>query len=251
MHDTLAYFANDPLFRKFHHHQLTFRMMYAWSESFCLPLSHDEVVHGKGSLLAKMPGDDWQKRANLRLLLGFQWCQPGKKLLFMGCEFGQWREWAHEEELDWALAAEPAHAGLQRWVADLNRAYRSLPALHQLDCDPEGFYWLVANDADLSVAAFLRRPREGGAPAVCAFNFTPMPRHGYRLGVPSGGHWREVVNGDAPEYGGSGQGNYGGVEAVPEALHGQSHSVVVTLPPLAALILTLDTGRPATGEPAA
>jgi 1,4-alpha-glucan branching enzyme len=237
MHDTLGYVQQDPVYRKFHYDALTFRGLYASTENFVLPLSHDEVVHGKGSLLGKMPGDDWQRRANLRLLLGYQWLLAGKKLLFMGGEIGQWREWNHETSLDWHLLADPAHAGLQRWVRDLNTAYRAEPALHELDCDAGGFEWIDCHDADQSTLAFLRRGSRAGEACVVACNWTPVPRHNHRLGVPWGGEWRELLNGDAPLYGGSGQGNLGGVSATPVASHGRAQSIVVTLPPLAIVVL--------------
>ncbi len=235
MHDTLSYMTADPIYRKFEHRKLTFRMLYAYSENFLLPLSHDEVVHLKGSLAGKMPGDDWQKLANLRLLLAYQIAQPGKKLLFMGGEFGQWREWSHERELDWELLGHPAHRGVQRWVEDLNRMYRAETALHELDCSPAGFEWIDANDADNSVATFLRRGRDPDDVVLAAFNFTPVPRHGYRVGVPIGGAWSEIANGDAVVYGGSGLGNLGRVEARPSPSHGRPHSLLLTLPPLAAV----------------
>ncbi|HEX2164538.1 MAG TPA: 1,4-alpha-glucan branching protein GlgB [Thermoanaerobaculia bacterium] len=237
MHDTLLYMQKDPVHRKYHQGQLTFRGVYAFSESFTLPLSHDEVVHGKGSLLAKMPGDDWQKLANLRLLYAYQWLTPAKKLLFMGGELAQWREWSHESSLDWHLLENPAHRGISRLVSDLNRLYRAEPALHQLDCDPAGFEWIDAADAEHSVLVFLRRGRDDRHEViVAAFNFTPMPRHSYRVGVPGGGWWAEVLNTDAPEYGGSAQGNLGGVEASPAPLHGRSHSLAITIPPLGAVV---------------
>ncbi|HKC51502.1 MAG TPA: 1,4-alpha-glucan branching protein GlgB [Myxococcota bacterium] len=239
MHDSLQYFALDPVHRKFHHGNLTFRMLYAWSENFLLPLSHDEVVHLKKSLLAKMPGDPWGKLANLRLLLGYQYTQPGKKLVFMGGELGQWEEWNHDGELDWRLLDSPAHRGVQRWLRDLNTAYRAEPALHARDCEPSGFEWVDCNDAAQSTLAFVRR---GGAPeqvvlAVC--NFTPLPRSRFRVGVPAGGFWREILNGDATLYGGSGVGNLGGVRAQPIPHHGRSHSIQITLPPLALVVFKL------------
>ena len=235
MHDTLDYISHDPVHRRYHHNELTFRSIYAFSENFVLPLSHDEVVHGKGSLIGKLPGDDWRKFANLRLLLGYMWAQPGKKLLFMGGEFGQWREWSHDRELDWGLLSEgPYHSGVSRWVQDLNAFYRSTRAMHELDFSPDGFRWIDANDSEQSVLTFMRLSSDGEV-VVCAFNFTPMPRHGYRIGVPRGGRWSEVLNGDAPVYGGSGQGNYGEVEAEDFAWHGQPCSLSVTLPPLAAV----------------
>jgi 1,4-alpha-glucan branching enzyme len=232
MHDTLGYMAHDPVHRKHHHGELTFRQLYAFTENFVLPLSHDEVVHGKGSLLGKMPGDEWQKRANLRLLLGYEYLQPGKKLLFMGGELGQGREWNHDTSLDWHLLDDPAHQGIQRWVRDLNTLYRAEPALHERDCDPAGFQWIDPHDAEHSTVAWLRR---GSAPDVIlvACNFTPVPRHNHRLGVPWAGTWQEILNGDAPLYGGSGQGNLGWAEATPVRSHGQPYSIVVTLPPLA------------------
>jgi 1,4-alpha-glucan branching enzyme len=236
MHDTLQYMTKEPVHRKFHHNSLTFRGLYAFTENFMLPLSHDEVVHGKGSLLGKMPGDDWQKFANLRLLLGYMYAQPGKKLLFMGGEFGQWHEWSHDRSLDWDLLQWPPHSGLKRWVEDLNRFYREEPALHELDFTPAGFQWIDANDADQSVASFLRFSQAGAAVA-CAFNFTPVPRLNYRLGVPVGGFWREVMNSDAELYGGSGQGNLGGVEAAPFGWHGRPYMINVTVPPLGAVYL--------------
>jgi 1,4-alpha-glucan branching enzyme len=236
MHDTLYYMERDPVHRRFHHNALTFRGLYAFHENFVLPLSHDEVVHGKGSLFDKMAGDDWQKRANLRLLLCNQWSLSGKKLLFMGGEFGQRREWSHEASLDWDLAAQPGHAGIQRLVADLNRVMRSEPALHQLDVHPEGFEWVDANDSNQSVASFLRRGREGD-PVLCVLNYTPVVRAGYRVGVPCGGRWRELLNSDAQIYGGSGVGNQGSVQAQAEPSHGRACSLLLTLPPLGALFL--------------
>src|SRR6266540_1104104 len=235
MHDTLEYLTQNPLYRKYAHTKLTFRMQYAFNENFVLPLSHDEVVYGKRSLLGKLPGDDWQRFANLRLLLGYMYAQPGKKLLFMGGEFGQWREWAHDESLDWHLAALAPHAGLQRWVADLGRLYRAAPALHELDCDSAGFEWIDANDSENSVISFIRKGRSTGDTMLVVCHFTPIPRYNYRLGVPRGGFWQERGNSDAREYGGSGQGNLGGVEATPIAAHNRPYSLTLTLPPLAAL----------------
>jgi len=236
MHDTLAYMARDAAHRKYHHNELTFRHLYAFSENFVLPLSHDEVVHGKGALLDKMPGDAWQKRANLRLLLGYQWTQPGKKLLFMGGELGQWREWNHDTSLDWHLLDDPAHRGVQRWVRDLNTTYRAEPALYEGDCDPAGFQWIDANDADQSTLAYLRWSRSRREAVLVACNFTPLPRPNRRLGVPWAGNWQEILNSDAPLYGGSGQGNLGGVATTPVAAHGQPQSLVVTLPPLSVVV---------------
>ena len=236
MHDTLAYFAEDPINRKYHHNQITFSMVYAFNENFVLPLSHDEVVYGKGSLLGKMPGDDWQKFANLRALLGFMWAHPGKKLLFMGGEFGQRREWTHEGELEWWVTALPEHAGVQRFVRELNRVYCAEPALHRIDFSPEGFEWIVGGDAESSVLVFLRKDGAGHA-LVVACNFTPLPRENYIVGVPQGGIWRELLNSDAAEYGGAGWGNLGHVEAAPLASHGKHHSISLTLPPLAVVVL--------------
>ncbi len=236
MHDTLRYFSRDPIYRKYHHNELTFRLLYAFNENFVLPLSHDEVVHGKGSLLAKMPGDDWQKFANLRLLYGYQYTQPGKKLLFMGAEIAQWREWNHETSLDWHLLQYPPHDGIRRWLQDLNHLARREPALYELDCSPDGFEWIDCNDAENSVLAYLRKSRHSGEELLVVCNFTPVPRQNYRVGVPAPGFWRELLNSDAREYGGSGWGNLGGVEAVPVPWHGRAWSVTLTLPPLAVVI---------------
>jgi 1,4-alpha-glucan branching enzyme len=235
MHDTLEYLALDPIYRRFHHGKLTFRRMYAFSENFVLPLSHDEVVHLKKSLLDKMPGDDWQKFANLRLLFGYQWAQPGKKLLFQGGEIGQWREWDHDGSVDWDFARHGNHQGLQNWVRDLNRLHQAEAALHDLDFEPAGFDWIDCNDPDQSTFSFLRYSA-GGAEAVAAvFNFTPVPRHGFRVGVPYAGRWTELANSDAAEYGGSGLGNLGSVEAKDLPAHGRPHSLEITLPPLASV----------------
>jgi 1,4-alpha-glucan branching enzyme len=223
---------DDPLFRKFHHDRLTFSLWYAFNENFVLPLSHDEVVHGKGSMINKMPGDSWQQFANLRALYGYMWAHPGKKLLFMGCEFGQRAEWAHDGQLEWHLTEHPEHASLQRWVSDLNRLYRDELAMHEVDHAAEGFEWIDCTDAQASVIAFLRKPRTGGATLLVACNFTPLPRANYLLGVPYAGFWQEALNSDAELYGGSGWGNLGGVEAAPVGAHGQRFSVSVTLPPL-------------------
>jgi 1,4-alpha-glucan branching enzyme len=233
MHDTLNYMGRDPIHRRHHHNELTFRQLYAFTENFMLPLSHDEVVHGKGSLLRKMPGNDWQKFANLRLLFGYMYTQPGKKLLFMGGEFGQWNEWYHETSLDWHLLERASHAGLRRWVEDLNRLYRSEPALHERDCDRAGFAWIDCNDADQSIISFLRTGRSPEDTVVVVCNFTPVPRHNYQVGVPYGGFWREILNSDAETYDGSQQGNMGGVDASPVAAHGHYHTLTITLPPLA------------------
>ncbi len=237
MHDTLQYLARDPVHRGFHHGELTFRGIYQFHENFVLALSHDEVVHGKGSLLGKLAGDPWQKRANLRLLMAYQWTLPGKKLWFMGGELGQWREWNHEDSLDWHLLDEPDHARLALCLGECNRLYRELPALHRRDHDPAGFSWIVPGDSANSVVAYQRRGDQPDQVALVVCNFTPVPRPSYRLGVPRLGLWREVLNTDATELGGSGQGNAGGVEAHPVPAHGLPFSVVLTLPPLAALIL--------------
>ena len=238
MHDLLYYMSRDPVHRKYHHNQLTFGLLYAWHENFILPLSHDEVVYGKGSLHQKMPGDDWQKFANLRCFYAFMYGHPGKKLLFMGGEFGQTREWNHEESPDWhLLEMGPYHRDLQRLVQDLNRLYRSEPALHQVDFDPAGFQWMDCSDWEQSVVAFVRRAKDPDDLVLVVCNFTPVPRHGYRVGVPTPGLYRELLNTDAQVYGGSDVGNCGGLQAEPVAWHGQPHSLVLTLPPLAALIL--------------
>ena len=236
MHDTLEYFARDPIYRKYHHDRLTFRMLYAFSENFVLSLSHDEVVHGKSSLIGKMPGDDWQKFANLRLLFACMFTQPGKKLIFMGDEIGQWQEWDHEKSLDWHLLQYPPHSGLQRLVQDAVRLYRGEPALYELDFDPGGFEWIDCNDSLHSVVSYLRRGRSTEDIFLVVLNFTPVPHAGYRVGAPRGGHWKEVLNSDAEIYGGSGQGNLGGVEAVSRAVHGRPFSLSIMLPPLAAVV---------------
>jgi 1,4-alpha-glucan branching enzyme len=265
MHDTLAYFGFDPIHRAFHHGKLTFSIWYAWSERFLLPLSHDEVVHLKKSLLSKMPGDRWKMHANLRALYAYMWSHPGKKLVFMGGEIGQYREWNFESELDWGLLAEPDHKGLQQLVKDLNRLYRQYPAMHELDDEPEGFKWIDCNDAPHSVVAFTRYPSflaskgrrakivQKGLHVVVAGNFTPLPRVGYRIGVPRRCGYLEVLNTDAREYGGSGMGNMGRVEIEDVPCHGHAQSVVLTLPPLAVvwLVPELDEDpRPAVEEPA-
>ncbi len=244
MHDALKYLTHDPIHRRYHHNQITFRSVYAFSENFLLPLSHDEVVHGKGSLLNKMPGDVWKKLANLRLLFGHMYAQPGKKLLFMGAELAQWREWDHDSSLDWHLLEDPAHAGIAHWLEDLNRLYREEPALHELDCDPEGFEWIDGSDSEHSVIAFLRRGKTPGEPVAVVFNFTPVPRQEYRIGVPEPGLWKEILNSDAAEYGGSGVGNPGGVEAAPIATHGRPQSVALSLPPLGVLFLRRENDQP-------
>jgi 1,4-alpha-glucan branching enzyme len=236
MHDTLNYFAQDPIHRRYHHHGLTFSLMYAFSENFILPLSHDEVVHGKGTIYSRMPGDHWQKLANVRALYAYQWAHPGKQLLFMGQEFAQVGEWSAERSLDWHLLDDGGHEGVQSLVRDLNHVYRDEPALWQRDSDPEGFFWIEANDAENSVVAFARTSREGRV-LVCVMNLTPVPREGYRVGLPRGGRWREVLNTDAEVYGGSGVGNLGGVDAEALPWHGQEHSAALRLPPLGVLWL--------------
>src|SRR6202161_1985657 len=240
MHDTLEYFKQDPIHRKYHHSKLTFRMLYSFQENFVLPLSHDEVVHGKGSLIGKMPGDEWQRFANLRLLFGYMYAQPGKKLLFMGDEFGQVREWTHDGSLEWNVLQFPVHRGLQSWVEQLNRIYAQEPALHDFDTDPRGFEWIDCNDNAASTISLLRKSRSPHQNIVVVCNFTPIPRLNYRLGVPSGGFWREILNSDAKEYGGSGMGNLGGVVAQEEPVHGRPYSLNLTLPPLAAVFLKAD-----------
>jgi 1,4-alpha-glucan branching enzyme len=236
MHDTLNYMQRDPVYRRYHHNQLTFRSVYAFSENFVLSLSHDEVVHGKGSLLNKLPGDYWQRCANLRALFGYMYAQSGKKLLFMGCEFGQWREWNHDTSLDWHLVEEGPfceyHRGIQRWVSDLNHFYASEPALYEYDCDAAGFEWIDGNDSEQSVYTFLRRGQTTYTIVVVACNFTPLVRERYRIGVPRGGWWREALNSDSEYYAGSGTGNAGGVLALDTSCHGRSHMLEVTLPPL-------------------
>jgi 1,4-alpha-glucan branching enzyme len=239
MHDTLRYFQTDPLFRKYHHGQLTFSLWYAFTENFVLPLSHDEVVYGKGSLIGKMHGDEWQQFANLRLLFGYMWGHPGKKLLFMGGEFGQKSEWRHDESLEWHVLQYPLHAGVQNWVRELNRFYRAATPLHALDFSWEGFEWIDCTDSESGVIAFLRKNGSGDVVLVVC-NFTPAVHSDYRIGVPRGGYWRERLNSDAAEYGGSGVGNFGGVEAAPLPAHGRFHSLALRLPPLGVLFLTPD-----------
>ncbi|WP_374089659.1 1,4-alpha-glucan branching protein GlgB [Methylomicrobium lacus] len=237
MHDTLRYFSEDPLNRKYHHGQLVFSIWYAFSENFVLPFSHDEVVHGQGSLIGKMPGDEWQQFANLRLLYGYMWGHPGKKLLFMGCEFGQKREWQHDESLEWQVLQYSHHYGLRRWVADLNRFYRSEPALYRQDFSLDGFQWLDCNDAEKSVLSFVRRGLHPNDTVLVVCNFTPVVRENYRVGAPSGGVWHEVLNSDAECYGGSGVGNFGAVEASPVSAGDMYHSLMLHLPPLGVLFL--------------
>jgi 1,4-alpha-glucan branching enzyme len=244
MHDVLGYMSQDPILRSYHHNQVTFSLVYAFSENFVLPLSHDEVVYGKGSLIRKMPGDDWQKFANLRLLYGLMFGHPGKKLLFMGGEFGQWSEWNHDGSLEWHLLENPAHAGLKRWLRDLNTFYRGEPSLYDLDFEAAGFAWVDCKDYQRSVISFLRRGRNQEDQSLFVCNFTPVVRQNYRVGVPRNGLWKEVLNSDAPLYGGSGQGNFGGLQAVPLPIHGHSFSLNMTLPPLGVLIFKPESGTP-------
>ena len=235
MNDTLRYIAEDPIYRKYHHHQMTFGLHYAFSENFILPISHDEVVHGKGSMIRKMPGDEWEKFANLRAYYGFMWGHPGKKLLFMGNEIAQWAEWNHNAQLDWPTLENPSHKGIQSLVRDLNRLYQDTPALHAKDCEPEGFQWVEANDAEESVYAWIRRGGPDDPEVVCVVNMTPVNREGWLCGFPKPGRWREALNTDAAVYGGGDRGNWGSVEASGEGWHGQPHSARITIPPLSAL----------------
>jgi 1,4-alpha-glucan branching enzyme len=236
MHDTLSYMRHDPVHRKYHHNEITFRAIYAFTENYVLPLSHDEVVHGKRSLISQMPGDDWQKFANLRLLYAYMYGQPGKKLLFMGGEFAQWREWDHDAGLEWRLAEYDRHQGIQRLLGDLNALYRREPALHLLDCESGGFEWIEGGDAENSVLSFLRKGPDG-PPVLIVCNFTPVPRHGFRVGVPTPGAWRELFNSDDAAYWGSGVHNDGPLQAEPVPAHGRFFSVAMTLPPLGAVFL--------------
>jgi 1,4-alpha-glucan branching enzyme len=236
MHDTLQYIKLDPLFRKYHHGELTFSLIYAFHENFVLPLSHDEVVYGKGSLIGKMPGDAWQMFANLRALYGYMWGHPGKKLLFMGGEFAQRREWTHEGELEWWVTALPEHSGVKQWMRDLNRVYRREASLHEIDFSAEGFEWVDAGNAEMSVIAFVRKS-SSGAPVLVVTNFTPEPRTNFLVGIPQRGRWQEILNSDAREYGGSGWGNLGVVDSVPVSAHGRVDSLNLTLPPLATIML--------------
>ncbi|MGH3980638.1 MAG: alpha amylase C-terminal domain-containing protein, partial [Pseudonocardiaceae bacterium] len=236
MHDTLGYFERDPVYRSFHHHELTFSLVYAFTENFILPLSHDEVVHGKGSLISKMPGDRWQKLANLRALYAYMWAHPGKQLLFMGGEFGQPAEWSEDRSLEWGLVHHPLHGGVLRMVGDLNTAYRAHPALYTRDTSPTGFEWIDANDAAGNVLSFLRHGADGSLLA-CVANFSGSPHEGYRVGLPRAGRWREVLNTDSELYGGSGVGNLGEVVAKAEPWHGRPASAILRLPPAGVLWL--------------
>ncbi len=235
MHDTLKYFSKDPVYRKSHHSELTFSIWYAFTENFLLPLSHDEVVHGKGSLIGKMPGDEWQRYANLRLLFGYMYGHPGKKLLFMGGEFAQWKEWNHDESLEWHVLQYPFHQGMQKWVKDLNHLYRADPAMYELDFSINGFEWIDSHDWEQSIISFIRKDKDTDKIILIVCNFTPVPRHNYKVGVLREGFWREVLNSDAEIYGGSGCGNSGGVETSAKPVHGRKHSISLTLPPLSVL----------------
>jgi 1,4-alpha-glucan branching enzyme len=237
MHDILAYMAKDPIHRSFEHRHLTFSMLYAYNENFVLPFSHDEVVHGKGSLIDKMPGDRWQKCANVRALSASMWAHPGKKLLFMGCELAAWREWDDADGLPWAWADDPPHAGVRQLVRDLNRLYREQAPLHQVDFQPTGFSWIDCDDAQHSLLSLVRRAEDPKDEVIAVFNFTPVVREGYRLGVPEPGRYSELINTDAAIYGGSNAGNAGGLASEPVPAHGMAQSLVLTLPPLAGLIL--------------
>jgi 1,4-alpha-glucan branching enzyme len=237
MHDILTYTSKDPVHRRYEHQHLTFSLLYAWNENFMLPFSHDEVVHGKGAMLAKMPGDEWQKAANLRALYAFMYTHPGKKLMFMGSEFGQWREWSHDRSLDWHLLDQPAHAGLRQFVADINRLYASQPSLYEVDFEAAGFDWIDCNDTDSSVIAFVRRARDPHDWVLVVLNWTPIVRQSYRIGVPEPGFYQELINTDASPYGGSNVGNAGGLTADPIAAHGHPYSLNLTLPPLGGLVL--------------
>jgi 1,4-alpha-glucan branching enzyme len=242
MNDILRYMALDPVHRRWHHSDLTFRHLYAFTENFVLPFSHDEVVHGKGSLWGRMAGDEWQKFANLRVLYGCMYAQPGKKLLFMGAELAQRAEWDHESELEWGLLSDPLHAGVLRWLGDLNQLYREEPALHELDCDSAGFEWVAPDDHLQNVISFLRRRRDGTSPMLIVCNFSPLPREGYRVGVPVGGTWKERLNSDAAIYGGSGVGNLGEVVADAHPFHGREWSIALMLPPLSVTFLQAEAG---------
>jgi 1,4-alpha-glucan branching enzyme len=236
MHDTLEYMAQDPWFRKYNHNKLTFRMMYAYNENFILPLSHDEVVYGKGSLIEKMPGDYGQKFAGMRALLGYMYTQPGKKLLFMGGEFGQWAEWNHDASLDWALLDFDSHAHLRLLVGELNHLYRTEPALRECDVDPHGFEWIDCSDAEKNIISYMRKGKERRDMLLVVCHFSPVLRTNYRIGAPARGYWQEILNTDAPMFGGAGDGNFGGMPTVPIPLHGRPYSLTITVPPLSVLV---------------
>ena len=239
MNDTLKYMERDPIYRQHHHNEMTFGLVYSFSENFVLPISHDEVVHGKGSLLNKMPGDDWQKFANLRAYYGFMWTHPGKKLLFMGCEFAQRKEWNHDQSLDWHLLENDSHKGMQTLIKDLNHTYRGIPALHELDCDGNGFEWLDSQNSAQSILVYLRKGQEGTAPALVVVNLTPTSYENFAVGVPQAGFYRECLNTDSSIYGGSNVGNGGGVNSVNETYAGQENKVSLSVPPLATMIFEL------------
>jgi 1,4-alpha-glucan branching enzyme len=248
MHDTLEFMSKDPVYRKYHHGELTFSMLYAFTENYVLPLSHDEVVHGKGSLVNKMPGDDWQRMANLRLLLTYQFTHPGKKLLFMGSEFAQWTEWAHDHGLEWHLTQWERHQSIQLLVKDLNNIYRTYEAAHELDFDGKGFEWIDCNDWENSILVFMRQNAKKDEFLVVACNFTPMPRESYRVGVPVEGFWKEILNSDASLYGGAGIGNGGGKQTQPVPWHGQKNSLLITIPPLGAVVFSIKKSEVPTPE---
>jgi 1,4-alpha-glucan branching enzyme len=237
MHDSLKYMSMDPLFRKYHHDKLTFSVWYAFTENFMLPLSHDEVVHGKGALIGKMPGDEWQSTANLKIMYGYMYGHPGKKLLFMGCEFAQWKEWDHDESIEWHVADLEFHAGVKNWVRDLNHLYRNELALHELDFSKEGFSWIDFQDWEQSIISFIRKSETTDETILVVCNFTNVPRYDYRVAVPHGGYWREILNSDSKMYAGSDCGNSGGAEASPEHAEGRDFSLSLTLPPLGILFL--------------
>jgi 1,4-alpha-glucan branching enzyme len=241
MHDTLNYMSKEPIHRKYHHNDMSFSLIYAFNENFILPLSHDEVVHGKGSLLNKMTGDEWQKFANLRAYYGFMWGHPGKKLLFMGDEFAQWQEWNFETSLEWAALTAPNHQGVQRFVKDLNHLYQNEPALYEEDFQAAGFEWIDASDSDNSIFSFIRKAKSSDDFIVVISNFTPVVRNGYRVGVPRPGYYKEILNSDSANYWGSNVGNEGGQETEEIAMHGRPHSLALTLPPLATIMLKLES----------
>jgi 1,4-alpha-glucan branching enzyme len=237
MHDTLNYLQKDPVYRRYHHNDMTFSLLYAFNENFVLPLSHDEVVHGKGSLLNKISGDEWQKFASLRAYYGFMWGHPGKKLLFMGGEFGQWQEWDFNKNLEWTALGSPNHRGIQTFVKDLNRLYQREPALHEIDFEPEGFSWIDANDSDNSVFSFIRKSKKSGDFIIVVSNMTPVVRENYRIGVPKPGFYEEIINSDSDFYWGSNVGNGGGIETEPVTFHGYEQSLSLRLPPLGTIML--------------
>jgi len=248
MHDTLQYFSKDPIYRKYYHNNLTFSIWYAFSENFLLSLSHDEVVHLKGSLFHKMPGDNWQRAANLKALLGYMYGHPGKKLLFMGGEFGQWKEWNHDTSLDWHCLDSALHKGIHSWLKDLNSFYQSQPALHELDFQSDGFEWMDFHDWEHGIISFVRKSKTQADQVLVVCNFTPIPRYSYKIAVPRSGFWREELNSDAKVYGGSGHGNLGGMQAVSEPAHGKQFSMKLTLPPLGVLFFKWEAPPPSSKE---